>query len=407
MRSFYVTATLAFLSASQAWGLGGGTSYKNLSPAQVISSVYQPWSGPMLDVQKSLRNGANYVIWIHVPAQHPLDLRSAENFRKWFNATPLTQLTISHNMVAFRCRNEQGQIVTGATGMTGSSNRQDAKAILAGFGLSVFFSTFTDGHLNPQKEVDEYVTKNLRKRGAVFTAFEVTDDQCKSMQDYLVGFIRAPGRPYENFSSVQDPEKMEGGGCVTFASALMKKAGQLESVIPHFYRNIGAAKYLLGGNLRKVQDVIPPVLPWLNGKRYSVSILKFINANWTYSPPDSKYPGTAYLRQMDPEKMGYALQQFSKVYLETISDPAKRAEEARKIAESPLKLRVVTGLGKDYSKPDWPYVEYKSPINDSFDPEMAQIGREARAWLKGRLDAGYSIRMGQAVGMPVLVIERP
>ncbi len=419
MRNFYIFGISLFLFTASARArddqniaaqgdarLSGGGTHQRLTPAQVMGGIYKPWTGPLAELEKNLRENANYVVWIHVPAQHPMDLRSAENFRRWFNATPLTQLTISHNMVAWRCRNEKGQMVTGATGITGSSNRQDAKAILAGYGLSVFFSTFTDGHLNPQQEVGDYVMKNLRKRGAIFAGFEVTNEQCDSMQGFLADFVHHPSRPFEKFSAVQDPEKLEGGGCVTFASALLNKAGQLDTVIPRFYRDIPAARHLLGGNIRAVKDVVPPVLSWLKGQAHSVSIFKFINANWTVPPKNASIPGTASLKQMDPEKMGYALQQFSKVYLEGLSG-AERERVARKLAASPLGVRVVKTRGRDYNKPSSPVEWGKFPINDSFDPEMAQVGREARAWLRNRLSNGYHVRLGEAVGMPVLLVELP
>ena len=98
----------------------------------------------------------------------------------------------------------------------------------------VVLAVYTDGHLNPESEVDGYVTKNLKKRGAIFGAFEVTEEQCGAMQGFLSDFVHHPNRPFGRFSNVGDPEKFEGGGCVTFASALMKKAGILETVIPSF-----------------------------------------------------------------------------------------------------------------------------------------------------------------------------
>jgi hypothetical protein len=360
-----------------------------LTPDRILAGIYRPWTGPLAEMGKKLKAGRDYVVWVHVPAQHPMDLRSSDRFRQWALATPVTELTISHNMIAFRCGNSEG-----ATGMTGSSNLQDAKYLLAGAGLSMFFAVYTDGHLNPESEVDAYVTKNLAKRGAVFGAFEVSAAQCDSLRVFLDDFVRHPNRPFERFSNVGDPEKFEGGGCVTFASALLKKAGLLETVIPKFFRDFYAARYLLGGNLGPHADVEPPPTPWLHGKRRSISLNLFWENPWDYAPED--FPGYAHLRQMDPEKMLYALKQIGLA-----------ATSARRLAGTPLGTRVVTTANLvPTNSGSWAMEYEQTPIDDRFDGEMAAVGRAARDWVRAREREGYRVRAASAVGMPVLLVEK-
>jgi hypothetical protein len=373
-----------------------------LTPGQILSGIYQPWTGPLAELGTTLRDGRNYVVWIHVPAQHPMDLRSSEHFRRWALATPVTELTISHNMVAFRCRSQDGRIVTGATGMTGASDLQEAKALIAGAGLSIFFDTYTDGHLNPQQEVGAYITKNLEKRGAIFGGFEVTEGQCAEMRGFLAAFVNHPRRPFERFNNVGDPLKFEGGGCVTFASALLLKAGQLASVIPSFYRDFHAARYLFGGNLAPTKDVEPFPTPWLKGARRSISFNLFWNNPWNLEP--SGFPGSVYLRQIDPEKMVYTLKQFAGVYLEG-QRGAARSRDAGRIAASPLGPRISVS-GNNLADPGG-FLEYTStPIDDAFDGEMAAVGDLARGWFRAQVHSGSHIRLAQAAGMPVLLLER-
>jgi len=401
----HVFLVLLFVMAQPAFARmdeSVGKVTTRLSPSQVLSGIYQPFTGPLHELEKTFRDERNYIVWIHVPAQHPMDLRTSDRFRQWALATPVTQMTVSHNMVAFRCKNKNGEMVTGATGMTGASNLQDAKALLGGYGISIFFATYTDGHLNPQQEVGDYITTNLSKRGAIFGGFEVTDEQCESMQSYLSAFVNHPGRPFENFSSVKDPEKMEGGGCVTFASVLLKKAGLLDTVIPSFYRDLRAARYLLGGNLPPIKDVIPPPTPWLKGRRRDITGNLFWGESWDSDPPT--FPGFVSLRQMDPEKMGYALKQFANVYLENQGSSSIRTRDARWLAASPLGPRVAV-TGNNMANP--PNLDIsRTLIDDSFDDEMAAIGRTARAWFRSRVKAGYRIRLEQTAGMPVLLMEK-
>lgn len=372
------------------------------SPAQILGGIYQPWTGPLRELEKTLRHDRNYIVWIHVPAQHPMDMRSSEMFRRWALAIPATELSISHNMVAFRCRGPNGEMLTGATGMTGASKLQEVKALLAGYGLSVFFSTYTDGHLNPQREVDEYITKNLRKRGAIFGGFEVTEEQCGAMRAYLSDFVHHPRRPFERFDNVSNPEKFEGGGCVTFAAALMNKAGVLDTVVPTFYRRLRAARYLLGGNLSPVADVQAPATNWLGGRRRSISFNLLWNNPWHQAPTD--FPGYVELRQIDPEKMVYTLKQFGQVYLEGLSGEL-RAREGRRIASSPLGKRVVVSAN-NLRNPGGALDFTRYTIDDSFDSEMVVTGQVARRWFREKVAAGHRIRLEQAVGMPVLLLEK-
>ncbi|NJL24518.1 MAG: hypothetical protein HC902_04675 [Calothrix sp. SM1_5_4] len=121
------------------------------SPSEIQKSIYTPWSAPLSDLERLIAPKRDYVFWIHVPARHHLDLRSSDHFRQWTLATPTNEMSISHNMIAFRCRDRQGRLRQGATGMSGgSSHDQEKKMILGGYGLSLFLTTFTDGYLNSQ-----------------------------------------------------------------------------------------------------------------------------------------------------------------------------------------------------------------------------------------------------------------
>jgi hypothetical protein len=342
------------------------------------------------------------VVWIQVPAEHPLDLRSSEYFRKWFLATPLTEFSISHNMVAFTCHTRSGAVVTGATGMTGQNSSQEIGMILGGYGLSVVVSNFMDGHLNPMKEVDEDISLNLKNRGAVFAGFEVSVDDCENMRNFLHAFVHHPNKPYRRFGLLPNPEKMEGGGCVSFASALLNHAGVLQPVIPHFFRYGRIANYLLGGNLKPIENVEIFPTPWLKGKKRSVSMNLMLGNFWDEDAEG--FRGFSPVQVMDPEKMLYSLKQFSQVFLNHLP-ASQRAQARQKLARSPLGQRIIvsadnhteSGRGLDFSE---------FPIDDDLDPEMARIGRVARTYFEQKIKEGNHIRHETIVGMPALILER-
>lgn len=366
------------------------------APEEIWSEINQEWQGPLKEVEPNLNARKNYIVWINVPAQHPMDLRSADQFRKWTMATPPRELTISHNMVAWRCRANDGQMHIGATGLTGGNGKQDLKMFLDGFGLSTMFAVYTDGHLNPVWEVGKYISKNLATRGAIFAGFEVSEDQCSSMLGFLREFVWHPNKPYRNFGLIPQPDRFEGGGCVTMASVLLQKAGLLESVAPSFFRTLVANRKLMGGNLIQPKGVALPPVPWLKGKPRFISISRLLYSQWD-EPSDTMID----LKLMDPEKMAYSLKQMGKVYLQNAPEEL-RTSDAAFIESSQLGTRVVV-TKELFAQLD---KEAKhTPINDEFDLEMAQIGKEAREYFEEQVASGKKIRLGRAVGMPVLLLE--
>ncbi len=365
-------------------------------PEETWAGANLPWYGILRDVKANLAPDRNYLVWIHVPARHPLDLRTSDRFRKWIIATPPAEMSISHNMVAWRCRNGQGEMKEGATGMTGELAGQSGKMIERGFGLSAFLSVFTDGYLNPSIEVDQYVRNNLDERGVVFAAFEVTPEQCAGATGFLHDFVFHPRQPYTRFGLLPEPGKMQGGGCVTLASELMKRAGILDSVIPHFYRHLKARRALMGGNLPRVPvQTEPPAMPWLGTKKRKISLQRLMLTNWT-----TGLGPFVDFSQMDPEKMLYALRQFGAVYLEQVP-PEQYSQEKAALGRFPLSPRQTVGRNVSLGKPHF----VVTPINDQFEG-MSEIKAASQAWIRGKLNAGFGLRRGEAMGMSIFILEK-
>lgn len=363
-------------------------------PATTIQGIYQPWSGTLKNLKKSLRADRSYVIWLNVPAQHPLDLRTGDNFRKWILATPETEMSISHQMIAWRCRADNGQMYEAATGITGEESKQSVRMINAGFGISTFLTTFTDGRLQPAAEVEQYVAQNHAKRGAVYTGFEVDDRDCRNMSNFVLDFAHHRNSPMYNYGSLVRPGKFEGGGCVTFASELMNKAGLLRSVIPSFFRQIQFREDLMGGNIdHAVNAITPPATPWLKGRTHTVSKLKLVSSAW-------KYPGFKMqtMAQMDPELMLYVTKQFADHYVAGLSADARKKELAA-YAATPLAPRTTTG--KELFTP-----RERTPINDDY-AGMAKIRDLTVSYIRAKKKEGFQVkRVWTNIGMPAFILEK-
>ncbi len=361
---------------------------------EIRFGVYQPWTGVLQNLKTELDPERNYVIWINIPAGHPMDLRTLDKFRSWVLGTPIKEMSISHNMVAWRCRGNNGQMYEAATGMTGEVTHQTPQLILGNFGLTTFLSVFTDGHLNPSWEVSGYIEANVEKRGVVFAGFEVSESECRNMNDFVLEFINHPSEPFRRFGLLPKPALMEGGGCVTFAAELLNRAGLLQSVIPSFNRNLRARRELMGGNLPKTPpNVELPAMPWLQGQKYSIPVLTLALSSW-----EKKGGKAIEVEVMDPELMLYSFKQFANAYLDQLP-PEQREEEKAALDKTPLGPRVTVGKLLFKKKT-------RTLIDDTFSG-MSEVRDLTRNWIREKQSAGYQLRrVWTSVNMPAFLMER-
>lgn len=398
--------TLFFLLLSTANAFAFGSAHREPTPEQTLEEIYRPWGGPLRKLEQLLKPGKNYIVWIDVPAQHPVDIRSGDSFRKWLIATPLTEISVSHQMLAWSCLDKDGRAVTGATGMTGVNSNQHIQMMLRSFGLSFFFSTFTDAVLDPSAEVESTIVSNAQARGAAYIGFEVTREQCDAMQAFLADFVHRPQKPFTRYGFALDADKMEGGNCASFAAAMLKNADILTPVLPLFRRSISVLRWLMGGNLGAVKHTELPELPWLEGKQNPVAYVTLLTESWE-NPGDGLDSGKIRLVTMDPEKVLYAMKQFANVYLETLPENRRR-EEATYLESTPLGLRTV--VSADFTGPNAREAALKTytkfRIDDAFDPETASVGAAARNWVRQKMAGGFHLRRATVDAMPVLFLER-
>ena len=62
-----------------------------------VNEVNEPWLEPLSELRRSMKPGRNYVFWIISPPQEPLDLRSAEHFRRFINAIRIERAILSRS----------------------------------------------------------------------------------------------------------------------------------------------------------------------------------------------------------------------------------------------------------------------------------------------------------------------
>jgi len=188
------------------------------------------WHGPMARLKKQLNPKKNYVVAIlHRPVnaflmQDMYHFRSSvASSRRELKKDSIGKL--GHFQVAWTCKlpGEKKRRV-GMTGQTGENSGQGTQMLLdGGYGMSLFFATFTDGYLQSSFSQSERILRSSNSYGFDWVAFEISAEDCDYGLSYLDSYIDR--RSYTNFSFTKKPEDFEGGGCTSFGSELFFQFG--------------------------------------------------------------------------------------------------------------------------------------------------------------------------------------
>lgn len=347
------------------------------------------WPEALLPLKKSLSARKSYVFWIVNPPETPLDLRSAEHFRKFLKRNSFFRGGISHNFVAWSC---PGKIsFEGITGMSGESYQQSRKMFEDGFGLSPFISTYTDGFLETKATAQKNLVEKTEEFGMVAVGFEIPHSQCEEMVNFLEDFTFHPNKPFLKFGFLSDPEKMEGGGCVNFASTLIQKAGVMKEIVPQFYRAFSVDK-----NLFSKPSNLPPFtsLPEYEFSSQRLPLPQLLDQPWLM--------GEVQLKIMDPELVLHSFKIIKNAYLSKLSVAQKESEKSN-LEKTAFGDRWVLSSQFHSATKEWEPRNYR--VDASFDSQAARVAKATSQFMMEKLKSGTTIRKLEVLGSPVLLLE--
>jgi hypothetical protein len=378
--------SMALISLLISVSLAFAGAFPNKTPAEARGAyprkhllwdlIDRPWQGPLTQIRSHLPKGRSFLSWHMIPAAYPLDLRTAENFRRFVIATPLDTLTISHNMVGWRCVSPQGKVVEGATGSTGEADYQSKDLFQGGYGLTTFFAIFTDGTLNTSRDVSALLEENDSTLGFLGLTQEVSFEQCLQARSFVRSFALHPREPYRNFGLTPRPENYEGAGCVTFAMAVLAKAGVLKEVLPLFRRQIRATSFLMGGNLENLpHSTKVPTLAWLEGRPKHVSFGRLWTETWDPWPTETNAP---LLSVLDPELMSFSLR--------TLALAAVGASQSSLTSIERSEFRERTIIAGDNGDRSLKLKTY--PIRLGWDPQGDQVASATKGYWRKLKNSG-------------------
>lgn len=389
------TLALPLADAEAGASRGRRDEYERIYDASILNrpldhywrEINGGWSPGLRPLRASLKPDRSYLA-IHVVEPDPVyDLRSTEHLRKGILARGVLKLmnpriAIGHVFTSWRCQVE-GRAVEGTTGLTGETETQFFKMLTKGFGMTAFFTHFTDGHLQTPKLLEQEFSsaKTLHTM-----AIEVSPEVCGNAMGFVRDFLTHPSRPYQNFGPNLDPTRFEGGGCGSFGVSILEKSGVFGRHLfwPHLWRKLRAPAELFGYGLEAPEDSKVFYVKPRNGKeRDRVSIANLMRKEWV------DHEGNGHdIRQQDPEMLLLFLKTVYHLNAGSLS-PAFRARPEYALRELKVKDQGMVQL------------------NAGFDPAAAGIAAATKGWWQELKESGYRARMGKTSTFPAVILDRP
>ena len=341
-----------------------------------FQTINSGWKGNFLTLKKYLNPQKSYMVIHALEPRNPMDLRSAENFRRSIMAIGIFNLSnssvgIGHVFTSWHC-NIKGQIVEGATGMTGENEDQFNKLSSGGWGMASFFTNFEDGHL----QTPELLEMEWEEPMAIHSlAVEVDENICANAVGFVKKFLFHPNSPKDIFGLSPDPEKFEGGGCGSFSVSVLNQSKLFGNtgLTSSFWRNVSTKKSLFGYGLEVPEDAIPYQLEKVGSK--SVNHILMMATSWDGDGPS--------LRIMDPEMV---LLFLKTTYRSSIGDLYEQSvKQARELKSSPLYAYRIISVAQE-----GPSAEL--PINGNFDAQAGEVVRKTKEWIASLRAKGYKAR---------------
>ncbi len=207
-----------------------------------------------------LPRGRSYVVVLQVPTVRPFDMRDVDRIRDTILANMIDapgwldeKRLLGHSVIAWQCRSGRG-----VAAMTGESDGQGLMmAVGGGWGATPLVSAYLDGRvLRDGASFDRYTVAMARGEGAI-VAFEVSEQDCQAMRTFLGRFLDHPRRPSQHYGLLLDPMRFEGGGCTSFALAMIASSGIWNGGERATYRRIDLYDGVLGRRAAVPAGIVP------------------------------------------------------------------------------------------------------------------------------------------------------
>lgn len=274
------------------------------------------WPDSLKPFQARFKPGRSYLTLYKKLPVWPMDMRTPNRFKNSMSSKEIFgKSSIGHMTVGWSC-DAGGSRTEGLTGATGEDGQSD-EMFRAGWGLTAFVSTFTDGFLQNGMEVQRYFSTELidhvetdsEPPPMIPIVIEVPTRECERVRDFVKDYLHHPNKPYKKFGMLPDPLKFEGAGCGSFAISALSLSETWAPLTKTFWRTFAIPERLLG---RLTPDQLPEnVEPAAIAKSahdvVSISRVGLVVKDWDSGTP-------AYqMHFVDPELPIFALRKWEEI----------------------------------------------------------------------------------------------
>jgi hypothetical protein len=362
------------------------------------------WGTTLRPLQEQLNKNKNFLLVIAFTPAQPFDMRSADHLRGSMEYSNWS-LAISHIAIGWQCHNDQGQVYRYITGQSGEHEDQTKHMVLSGWGLTPFLSVFTDGNLETPAEFDakrmpKYIrnqsgppaNKNELDQQFFPMVVELSQQECSDMVHFFHDYSTLPQKPYKNFGLVVDPEKFEGGGCGSFAVAMIRASHVMNMLLPDLKRTLQTSWRMLGYHWVLPRFTHPYHPPDYKQNRW-VSLHDFMSSSW--DDPSGTGPQISII---DPEMIFFMMRTFSEIYVDEYSG-----------SNFPVMKRVASRYAPINVQSDGQFQTESivhQEIDRKFDWQTESMFLRVHDWWQMKKSQDFLIREVDLLSRRGLVIER-
>lgn len=289
----------------------------NLEGPLVWKSIEEKgWPDSLKPFQARMKPGRSYLALYKKLPLTPMDMRSPNRFKTSMASNEIFgKSSIGHMTVAWSC-DADGKRNEGIAASTGESGQTD-KMTTAGWGLTAFVSTFTDGRLQNAHSIQHYfaeefidhVEADIEPPPMVPLVLEVPTEECERVRQFVKDYLHHPNKPYKKFGMLPDPLKFEGAGCGSFAVSALSLSATWAPITNTFWRTFGIPNRLLGRLTRDQlpDNVEPAAIANTASEIVSISRAGLIMRDWDSGK------AAYHLHFVDPELTIFALRKWTEL----------------------------------------------------------------------------------------------
>ncbi len=277
------------------------------------------WPNALTNFRLRFQSGKSYIALYKKLPTHPMDMRSPNRFKNSMSAQEVLHKSssIGHMSIGWSCTSAADANRTEGFAAQSGERGQASDMLDTDWGINALISTFTDGHIQNAKDIQEYfsnewvnlIESNEEPNSYFAVVIEVPHQDCTQVREFVKSFVLHPSKPFKNFGMMPDPNKYEGAGCGSFAVSALAHAPSITPLMSPFWRTVPIAEKLFGLRTKAYlpNEAIPVRYAKTLAQERPVGKKKLVLMNWDTGKT------ALNLHLVDPELVVFAFKKLGRM----------------------------------------------------------------------------------------------